>query len=219
MRKGCTWGSNWKETGSGKARSRRKTWRPNGQCRSEPGFEKCFLYADSKTRLPKWFRQFNWGVDIHYKATNIFQSELVESFSNYTHKELTIKISAPERAAMEMLYYVPSDQGFDEAVRIMESLMSLRPKMVQTLLEHCRQIKVKRLFLYLADKLHLPWFEGLDLGRIDIGKGKRVIEANGILDKKYLIKRAWQSHLARYGAGRFIGTGFCRGILLSRFHR
>ena len=88
---------------------------------------------------------------------------------------------------MERLYYVPSDQGFDEAGRIMESLMSLRPKMIQTLLEHCRQIKVKRLFLYLADKLHLPWFEGLDLGRIDTGKGKRVIEANGILDKKYLI--------------------------------
>jgi hypothetical protein len=38
---------------------------------------------------------------------------------------------------MEMLYYVPSDQGFDEALKIMESLMSLRPRMVQTLLENC----------------------------------------------------------------------------------
>ena len=65
--------------------------------------------------------------------------------------------------------------------------MKPEESMIQTLLEHCRQIKVKRLFLYLADKLHLPWFEGLDLGRIDTGKGKRVIEANGILDKKYLI--------------------------------
>ena len=151
------------------------------------GVEKCFLFAPGGTRLPKWFRPFEWGVDIHFKATNLFPPGLAESFSSYTHKELSVKISAPERAAMEMLYYVPSDQGFDEAVRIMESLMSLRPKMVQKLLEHCRQIKVKRLFLYLADKLHLPWFEGLDLGRIDTGKGKRVIAANGILDKKYLI--------------------------------
>lgn len=151
------------------------------------GFEKCFLYAVSKTRLPKWFRQFNWGVDIHYKATNIFQPGLAGSFSNYMHKELTIKISAPERAAMEMLYYVPSEQGFDEALKIMESLMSLRPEMVQTLLENCGQIKIKRLFLYLSDRLNLPWFKELDLSRINIGKGKRVIATNGVLDKKYLI--------------------------------
>jgi hypothetical protein len=88
---------------------------------------------------------------------------------------------------MEMLYYVPSDQGFDEAIRIMESLMSLRPKIVQTLLENCRQIKVRRLFLYIADKLDLPWFKNLDMNRIDTGKGKRVVAVDGTLDKKYLI--------------------------------
>ena len=65
--------------------------------------------------------------------------------------------------------------------------MSLRPRMVQSLLENCNQIKVKRLFLYLIEKLGLPWSENLDLDRIDIGKGKRVITLNGVLDKKYLI--------------------------------
>jgi len=88
---------------------------------------------------------------------------------------------------MEMLYYVPSDQGFDEASKIMESLMSLRPRMVQMLLENCGQIKVKRLFLYLVEKLNLPWYENLVLDRIDIGKGKRVVALNGVLNKKYLI--------------------------------
>ena len=151
------------------------------------GLEKCFLYAPSGTRLPKWFLQYDWGVGIHYKATNLFPPTLTASFSSYTHKELTVKISAPERAAMEMLYYVPSDQGFDEAIKIMESLMSLRPKIVQTLLENCRQIKVKRLFLYIADKLDLPWLKNLDMNRIDTGKGKRVVAVNGALDKKYLI--------------------------------
>ena len=152
-----------------------------------PGAEKCFLYAPSGTRLPKWFRQFEWGVDIKFKATNLFPSGMPESFTDHRHKELTVIISAPERAAMEMLYYVPSDQGFDEALKIMESLMSLRPRMVQTLLENCGQIKVKRLFLYLVEKLGLPWSENLDLDRIDIGKGKRVVTLNGVLDKKYLI--------------------------------
>ena len=151
------------------------------------GLEKCFLYAPSGTRLPKWFLQYDWGVDIHYKGTNLFPPTLTAGFSSYTHKELTVKISAPERAAMEMLYYVPSDQGFGEAIKIMESLMSLRPKIVQTLLENCRQIKVKRLFLYIADKLDLPWLKNLDMNRIDTGKGKRVVAVNGRLDKKYLI--------------------------------
>jgi hypothetical protein len=152
-----------------------------------PGAERCFLYAPSGTRLPKWFRQYEWAVELSFKATNLFPQGLSRSFSDYRHKELNIMISAPERAAMEMLYHVPSEQGFDEALKILESLMSLRPGMVQTLLENCGQIKVKRLFLYLVEKLGLPWSENLDLDRIDIGKGKRVVALNGVLDKKYLI--------------------------------
>jgi hypothetical protein len=41
--------------------------------------------------------------------------------------------------------------------------------------------------LYLVEKLGLPGSENLDLDRIDIGKGKRVVTLNGVLDKKYLI--------------------------------
>lgn len=152
-----------------------------------PAESKCFLYGDSKTCLPKWFNQFEWGAKIQFKATNLFPPGLEESFTKYVHKELEIKMSAPERAAMEMLYYVPSVQGFDEALLIMESLMSLRPKVVQTLLENCGQVKVKRLFLFMADKLNLPWFKNLDLEQIDTGKGKRVVISNGVLDRKYLI--------------------------------
>lgn len=149
--------------------------------------EKCFLFGKVGTHLPGWFRKFDWQVDVHFKATNLFETDMPESFTDYLYKEIVIKISAPERAAMEMLYYVPYWQGFDEAMRIMEGLMSLRPEVVQRLLENCRRVKVKRLFLYMAEKLELPWFEELDLKRIDIGRGKRVILPNGVLDKKYWI--------------------------------
>lgn len=151
------------------------------------GQDKCFLFGKAGTHLPSWFRKYNWQVDIHFKATNLFKTDIPESFSEYFHKEMTIKISAPERAAMEMLYYVPSLQGFDEAMRIMEGLMSFRPQIVQHLLENCQQMKVKRLFLYMADKLELPWFEELNPKRVDIGRGKRVIVNNGVLNKKYAI--------------------------------
>ncbi|MGH7808572.1 MAG: type IV toxin-antitoxin system AbiEi family antitoxin domain-containing protein, partial [Thermodesulfobacteriota bacterium] len=89
--------------------------------------------------------------------------------------------------ALEMLYYVPSKQGYDEASKIMESLLSLRPEIVQELVERCNSVKVKRLFLYIAEKHKLPWFSKLNLDRVDLGSGKRVIVENGVLDKKYKI--------------------------------
>lgn len=149
--------------------------------------EKCFLFAAAGARLPKWFKEIDWGVEIHFSATNFLSSELDDSYSEYAHKEFTIKISAPERAVLEMLYHVPSLQAFDEAMRIMEGLMTLRPQLMQRLLENCQSIKVKRLFLYMAEKLELPWFSELDPAKIDIGSGKRVIIKNGLLDNRYLI--------------------------------
>ena len=69
----------------------------------------------------------------------------------------------------------------------MENLIGLRPDVVQQLLEQCRSIKVKRLFLFLAQRLQHPWFEMLDFSRVDIGKGKRSIVKHGVLEKKYQI--------------------------------
>ncbi len=149
--------------------------------------ETFFLYAPSGIRLPKWFTQYDWGVEVIFKATNLFSQGLKASFSESEHKEFSIQISAPERAALEMLYHIPSRQGFDEAMRIMESLMTLRPLMVQQLLENCRSVKVKRLFLFMSEKLDLPWFDELKVDKIDIGSGKRVIVNIGVLNKKYLI--------------------------------
>jgi len=149
--------------------------------------EQYFLFSTRGTRIPKWFVQADWGVEIQFKATSLLSHEFAESFSDYDHKEFTIRISAPERAAIEMLYYIPSQQGFDEALRIMEGLMTLRPKLVQGLLENCKSVKVKRLFLYMSEKLAMPWFAELNPGRIGLGSGKRVIAARGVLDKKYLI--------------------------------
>lgn len=149
--------------------------------------EKCFLFGEKGTQLPKWFTEYDWGVDIQFKATNLLPFSFRESFMLYNHKDFKIVFSVPERAVMEMLYYIPNKQGFDEARHIMESLMSLRPKLVQKLLMECRQIKVKRLMLYMADKLEMPWFDKIDMNRINLGKGKRVIIKKGVLDNKYLI--------------------------------
>jgi hypothetical protein len=153
----------------------------------QPQERACFLFGKAGEKLPKWFSDYDWGVSIVYKATNLLPSTPLSSFSEFHHKEFSINISSPERAALEMLYYVPAKQGYDEAMKIMENLVALRPAIVQTLLEQCNSVKVKRLFLYMAEKLDHSWFSQLKLKRIDLGRGKRVIIENASLDKKYQI--------------------------------
>ena len=60
-------------------------------------------------------------------------------------------------------------------------------KLNQRLLEEYRPVKVKRLFLFMAEKARHAWFEALDLDRIDLGSGKRVIAKGGVYNKKYQI--------------------------------
>jgi hypothetical protein len=86
-----------------------------------------------------------------------------------------------------MLHLVPKRQSFDEAVKIMEGLTTLRPKLVQELLEKCNSVKVKRLLLFITEKNDHLWMGELDLTKINLGAGKRVIVQDGFLDKKYQI--------------------------------
>lgn len=61
---------------------------------------------------------------------------------------------------LEFLYLANEENDLIEALRIMENLNNLRPASVQELLEQCRSVRVKRLFLYLAEAGH-GWFRHL----------------------------------------------------------
>lgn len=98
-----------------------------------------------------------------------------------------IIISSPERAILEALYQVPKEQDFQEAYYLIEGLVDIRPKLMQTLLEECKSIKVKRLFLFLAQRANLPILKKLNLELIDLGSGKRVIVKDGKFDSDYQI--------------------------------
>jgi hypothetical protein len=69
----------------------------------------------------------------------------------------------------------------------MEGLNNLRPRSVQALLEECTSVKVKRLFLYLAEKAGHEWFDFINLDNIDLGSGKRAIVDGGVYVSKYQI--------------------------------
>ncbi len=146
-----------------------------------------FLYGEPHQKLPAWFKNYPWKADIVFTATNLLPEDCREGFSEFQEKEFSIRISSPERAALEMLYHVPGNVSFDEAFLIVENLINLRPTILQPLLEICTNIKVKRLFLYMAKQHNYPWFRQLRAANIDLGTGKRVIVKRGMLDKQYQI--------------------------------
>lgn len=101
--------------------------------------------------------------------------------------EWPITLSSPERAVLELLAEVPERETFHQADMLIEGLLTLSPRRLQTLLEDCRSIKVKRLFLWFAERHQFGWRHRLEEGRIDLGRGKRMLLPGGRLDSKYRI--------------------------------
>ena len=163
------------------------------------GEKRISLYGAQDLILPTWFRGKRLGAEVTLTRTNLFPAEAQVGFSEFEEKNLVLKISAPERAAMEMLYLVPGKVAFDEALLVIENLTTLRPEMVLELLSMCRSIKVRRLFLYMSERHDHQWVSDLDTSGLDLGKGKRMIVPKGRLDKKYLITVPKDGHRERIG--------------------
>jgi hypothetical protein len=141
--------------------------------------DRIFLFGPHRDYLPKWFKEQSWYYNVNYSMTNLFDYSKINGFSKFKAGSFEIKISSLELAAMEMLYLVPAQQTFEEAMQLMEGLT--------TLLEKCNSVKVKRLFLYMSEKNNHSWLKNLDIKKISIGSGKRVIVKNGVFNNKYNI--------------------------------
>ena len=95
--------------------------------------------------------------------------------------------STAERAIFEVLQEVPARESIYEADVLMQGLANLRPAPVMALLKACGSVKVKRLFLVLAEKSQHQWIKHLDLKDVDLGSGKRMLIPGGKLHPKYHI--------------------------------
>lgn len=124
-----------------------------------------------------------WDMTIKYFTTSIFKEDV--GLEKYEYRGSQLLISGPERAFLECLHLAPSNYSLMDVYYVMEMLRTLRPKLVQQLLEECSSIKVKRLFLYMAEKSDHQWFKHLDMSMIDLGKGDRLITENGRYIGKY----------------------------------
>jgi hypothetical protein len=152
-----------------------------------------------KSALPAWATRLPLRQSLIYHSTQLFASKTdlsarAEShawahFADYKwgNLEWSLQISTPERAVLELLNEIPSHETFHQVDVLMEGLSGLRPRYLNNLLQDCTNVKVKRLFMWFAERHNHAWFKEIESGRIDLGAGKRMVVRGGKLDTKYLI--------------------------------
>lgn len=146
-----------------------------------------YLFGSRKIGLPAWFKKYLWDAKINYVQTNLFEPLADDCLTIIETEGIRIKASTAERAIFEEIYLVPKRETYNEAFQLMGSLSAIRPEIVQLLLEKCNSVKVKRVFMVMAEHYNYPWLKQLDLSKVDFGKGKREFVKNGYLEPKYQI--------------------------------
>lgn len=150
-------------------------------------FRTIHLYSPINHYFPKWLLSENMtSARITHYSSNLFGDDDRLGLTETDVSNFKIKISTPERAILEMLHHIPSHQSFVESAEIFEFLVSLRAELLNKLLSNCNSIKVKRIFLFIAEKNNHPWLREINLN-LNLGKGKRVVEKKGVFNQKYLI--------------------------------
>lgn len=140
--------------------------------------------------LPKGGKRPSWmdheGFDMTFRtfSTDTFLRPEVSEHDEYGG---TLLVSSPEQAFLECLLLAPRWYSYLDLYEVMEQLATLRSDIVQRLLETTANNRVKRLFLYMAEKAGHYWLEELDLGRIELGKSKLQLVPNGVYNAKYKI--------------------------------
>ena len=147
--------------------------------------EQVILFGEVKTKLPTWFRTQKWTEGPRYYTSKLFETDL--GILSHKSDGFTLRISSRERALFEQLYLVPKHASFEESCYLFEGLATLRADLVQELLVKCSSIKVKRLFMVIAEQLNYPWVRKLDVTEIDFGRGNRQIDPGGTTNSKYKI--------------------------------
>lgn len=149
------------------------------------------LYSGSP--LPGWLGRIPIDVHLEHHSTVRLWCESVMTDARFTReyhwldKLPPVTYSCPEKAFLEVLVNVPSAVSFEHADALMQGLSNLSPRKIDVLLRSCRSIKVKRLFLWLAERNDHAWFKRLDPSAYDLGSGKRVLAEQGRLSARWAI--------------------------------
>ena len=128
-----------------------------------------YLFTDKSNKLPSWLLKEEWDMTIKYMTTSFLGDELL-GVETMTVNQHDLLVSSPERAILECLNLPDASSSLLE---------------VQTLLESCSSQKVKRLFLYMAEKAGHAWYKALKQENINLGTSRFMITPTGKYINKY----------------------------------
>ena len=142
------------------------------------------MVAFESVNVEDWVKSDRYDMTIVPFHTGIFKEPLTQS---YKGNHYTLKISSPEQAFLECLYLVPDHYNYMDLYYIMEQLTSLDPEKVQAALVGTSSQRIKRMFLYMAEKAGHYWFDMLDMDKFGLTSSKLKLVDSGIYNSKYRI--------------------------------
>jgi hypothetical protein len=148
--------------------------------------EKVCLFSNRKRSLPKWVSKQSCSQNLALYSTGFIDDETAGILEIH-YRTFSLFVSSPERSIIEAVYLVPKWLSFIEAFQLTENLTTLRPHVLQNLLEHCNSVRVKRLFIMFARESGHSWAKRLDSARIDLGEGIRSLSPKGVYIPEYRV--------------------------------
>lgn len=142
------------------------------------------MVAFESSNIDDWVRSEKYDMTIVPFHTGIFKNPATQSLNR---NGLSLIISSPEQAFLECLHLVPDYYNYMDLYYIMEQLTSLDPEKVQTAVENTSSQRIKRMFLYMAEKAGHYWFDMLDIDRFELTTSKLQLVDNGVYISKYRI--------------------------------
>lgn len=142
------------------------------------------MVAAPTFKTPLWMQNDVYNATFRVFHTNAFSyTETIERVTDSG----TLYVSSPEQAFLECLILAPKSYSYMDLYYVMEQLTTLRSDVVQHLLETLDNNRVKRMFLYMAEKAGHYWFDMLDLSKVDLGTSKLQLVKDGVYNAKYRI--------------------------------
>ena len=131
-----------------------------------------------------WVKSDKFDMSIIPFSTSIFSKPSTHLLKK---DNLELLVSTPEQAFLECLYLVPAHYNYMDLYYLMEQLTSLDPMAIQKTLGNTSSQRVKRMFLYMAEKAGHYWFDMLDLNSVGMTRSKLQLVENGAYVSKYKI--------------------------------
>ncbi|MBK6743048.1 MAG: type IV toxin-antitoxin system AbiEi family antitoxin domain-containing protein [Hydrogenophilales bacterium] len=129
------------------------------------------LYGWTAARLPGWFTE-RFPAEYHRKR--LFEEPSADPIhaGPFEKRNGAPRVSAPERALLEVFSEVGVRQPIQEARELAESTYNLRADVLRELLQRCSSVKTVRMCLQFGRELGLPWAEKLDPTQLPTGSAR-----------------------------------------------